>query len=307
MPFEVMELRTPVLFLVFNRPEITGRVFAALREVRPRRLYVAADGPRPDRPGEEALCRETRLVTEKIDWPCEVRRLYRDANLGCGRGVSDAITWFFDQEPEGIILEDDCLPAPSFWRFCETMLERYREDERIGSVSGDFFFPPAFEHRDPYIFSKYLQIWGWGSWRRVWQHYDFALGGPEDAWKQVIVARNPLDLEARYWWEILRYMRRGLIDTWDYQLMFATWKLGQLHIAPTRYLVTNLGYGAAPTHTIFESPLSALPRTEIATALHELPVNLDPSLELRTFFYRFLDTLHNTWILHQAIDVTEKL
>jgi hypothetical protein len=302
-----MQLQSPVLLLIFNRPELTERVFEAIRQAQPARLYVAADGPRASRPGEDALCRRARMVIERIDWECEVQRLYRDENLGCGPAVSDALAWFFEHEPEGIILEDDCLPSRSFWGFCQTMLDRYRFDDRIASVSGDFFFPPVLRHPQPYIFSKYVQIWGWATWRRVWQQYDYHLTGSEEEWATIIRQHNPLDLEFRYWREVLRYMKRGLIDTWDFQVMFNCWKHNQLHVAPTRNLVENLGYGRDATHTVFESPMAELKAQEIAAELPCLPVEVNSQLELGTFVYRFLDGLHNTWILHQAIDVTEKL
>jgi hypothetical protein len=302
-----MPLQSPVLFLIFNRPELTERVFEAIRQAQPARLYVAADGPRANRPGEDAVCHQTRMVTDRIDWECQVQRLYRNQNLGCGPGVSEAITWFFEHEPEGIILEDDCLPSRSFWGFCQTMLDRFRSDDRIASVSGDFFFPPVLRHSQPYIFSKYVQIWGWATWRRVWKQYDYHLTGSEEEWAAIIRQHNPLDLESRYWREVLRYMKRGLIDTWDFQVMFSCWKRNQLHVAPTRNLVENLGYGRDATHTVFESPMAELKAEEITTELPCLPLEVDPQLELGTFVYRFLDGLHNTWILHQAIDVTEKL
>lgn len=302
-----MQLQSPVLFLVFNRPELTGRVFEAIRAAQPARLYVAADGPRTGRPGEDAICRQTRLVTERIDWPCEVKRLYHDRNLGCGPAVSGAITWFFEHESEGIILEDDCLPSRSFWAFCQVMLDRYRSDDRIASVSGDFFFPRVLRHERPYIFSKYVQIWGWATWRRVWQQYDYHLTGSEEDWAAIIRQHNPLDLEFRYWREVFRCMKRGLINTWDFQLMFSGWKHHQVHVAPTRNLVENLGYGKDATHTIFKSPITDLQAGEIDAELPRLPLEINPELELGTFFYRFLDSLHNTWILHQAVDVTERL
>jgi hypothetical protein len=299
--------KAPVILLVFNRPEVTKRVFQAVREYQPARLYVAADGPRSSRPGEEVLCAQTRQITEAVDWDCEVQRLYREQNLGCGHGVSEAIGWFFDQEEEGIILEDDCLPSSSFWPFCQVMLERYRHDGRVASVSGDFFFPSALRHQNPYHFSKYLQIWGWATWRRVWQQYDFYLRGSDAEWDAIIRRHNPLDLEYRYWREVFRYMQRGLIDTWDFQVMFACWKHNQVHLASTRNLVENLGYGADATHTTFDSPMSQLKSGELAGDLPELAVQIDPTLDLGTFLYRFLDSFRNTWILHQAVDVTEKL
>jgi hypothetical protein len=236
-----------------------------------------------------------------------VQRLYREQNLGCGRAVSEAIAWFFDQGKEGIILEDDCLPNDSFFPFCETLLECYREDDRIGTISGDFFYPESLQHHSPYIFSKYAQIWGWATWRRVWQCYDFGLAGTDDEWMKIIARHNPIDLEARYWFAVYRYLKRGIIDTWDYQVMLSCWKHDLVHIASTRNLVENLGYGADATRTNFASPNAKLRAQNFSSDLPVMPIQIDPLVDQGTFFYRFLESLHNTWILHEAVDVTEKL
>lgn len=302
-----MSLTTPILFLIFNRPEVTKRAFETIRRQKPRRLYIAADGPRSDRPGEWQLCSETRAAVEQVDWECQVKRLYRDQNLGCGQAVSQAITWFFENEEEGIILEDDCLPSDSFFTFCGEMLNRFRNEPRVGTISGDWFLPASLRHPHPYYFSKYVQIWGWATYRRFWKHYQLDLAGGVADWLSIIRAKNPIPLEARYWEEILRALKSGMIDTWDYQLMFVGWKNDFVHIAPTRNLVQNLGYGTNATHTTFESPLAELKAEEISGYEVTLPIGLDPQLDEGTLFFRFLDAFNNIWWLHQAIDVTEKL
>ncbi len=129
-------MKSPVLFLIFNRPDTTAKVFEAIREARPPKLYIAADGPRPNRAGEKDRCEVTRAIATQVDWPCEVKKLFRDENLGCGKAVSEAITWFFENEPEGIILEDDILPHPDFFPYCDEMLEKYRDNDRVGIISG---------------------------------------------------------------------------------------------------------------------------------------------------------------------------
>jgi hypothetical protein len=148
-----MAFETPILFLIFNRPDVTRQVFRTIRDQKPTHLYIAADGPRPHKSGELQLCAETREVIEQVDWDCDVRKLYREENLGCGRAVSEAISWFFDNETEGIILEDDCLPDASFYPFCRQMLHRYRDSDQVGSVSGNNFFPPGMHSEMPYNFS----------------------------------------------------------------------------------------------------------------------------------------------------------
>jgi hypothetical protein len=300
-------LDVPILLLVFNRPEITRRVFQHIRSQRPTRLYIAADGPRPDRNGEWQLCYETRAVVETVDWACRVQRLYRDRNLGCGRAVSEAISWFFDQEEEGIVLEDDCLPSNSFFSFCQEMLNRYRDDPQIGTISGDCFFPTALKHRDPYFFSKYVQIWGWATWRRFWRLYEYELSGSVDDWHPIIQQHNPIELEARYWTEVLKGLKSGLIDTWDYQMIFVSWRHSLVHVAPTTNLVQNVGYGDDATHTTFRSFIPDNPANEITNFKVDLPIRLDQQLDQSVFFFRFLESFNSVWWLHQAIDVDGKL
>jgi hypothetical protein len=301
------QFETPILLLLFNRPGLTARVFESVRELRPSKLYVAADGPRPEKRGEWQLCAETRKVLERVDWHCEVKTLLRDDNLGCGRAVSEGIDWFFGQEEEGIILEDDCLPDPSFFPFCAEMLARFRDNPQVGSVSGDNFFPPALHSSRPYLFSKYVQIWGWASWRRFWKLYDFHLEGPLSEWEDIIRRVNPIENHAKYWIQVFKALRAGLIDTWDYQVMFSAWRAGVVHIYPGKNLIVNLGYGADATHTNFESPLIKQESAQITDFEITLPVTVDSALDDATFYFRFLESLTNVWWLHQSLDLTEKL
>ncbi len=299
-----MAFETPILFLVFNRPDLTQKVFETMRNCQPSRLYVAADGPRPHKSGEFELCAETREVIEQVDWDCAVRKLYREENLGCGRAVSEAITWFFEQESEGIILEDDCLPDASFYPFCHEMLTRYRDNEKVGSVSGNNFLPPGMRAVAPYGFSKYAQIWGWATWARFWKNYDFELSGEEEEWEEIIQGVNPIEYHARYWIEVFRAMKSGLLDTWDYQVIFSAWKNGFVHVYPSRNLISNLGYGQDATHTNFESPLAGLEAERLENFEVTLPVKVDPQFDGVIFYFRFLESLTNVWWLAQAMDLT---
>ena len=299
-----MAFETPILFLVFNRPDVTRQVFHTIRDQKPAHLYIAADGPRQHKPGEGELCAETRQIAEQVDWNCDVRKLYREENLGCGRAVSEAITWFFEQESEGIILEDDCLPDASFYPFCREMLERYRDNQKVGSVSGNNFLPPGMRAEAPYGFSKFAQIWGWATWARFWQGYDFELSGEEEEWEEIIKRVNPIEYHARYWIEVFRAMKSGLIDTWDYQVIFSSWKSGLVHIYPSRNLISNLGYGRDATHTNFESPLAALKVETLENFEITLPVSADPQFDGVIFYFRFLESLTNVWWLTQAMDLT---
>jgi hypothetical protein len=299
--------RAPVLFLIFNRPEPTRQVFETIRAYQPSKLYVAADGPRSEKTGEWRLCSDTREVLKQVDWECEVKTLLRDQNLGCGTAVSEAINWFFDQEEEGIILEDDCLPDPCFFTFCEEMLDRYRDHPEVGSVSGDNFLPRSLHIEQPYGFSKYVQIWGWATWRRFWKNYDFRLAGDWREWMEIIDRTNPVQNQSRYWFQIFKTLQAGLIDTWDFQVMFSSWRHGLVHIFPSRNLVTNLGYSGDATHTNFQSPLANLHRESIKDYQVTLPVTVDVEIDNATFYFRFLESLTSVWWLEQAMDLPNML
>ena len=244
-------MHTPVLFLVFNRPDTTAQVFEAIREARPPRLYVAADGPRKDRPGEKERCGQVREIASAVDWPCVLKTLFRDENLGCGIAVSTAIDWFFEKEPEGIILEDDCLPHDSFFPFSEELLERYREEDRVMVISGNYFHGRTHKPEHSYFFSRFPHCWGWASWRRAWQSYDHAMaqwpGLRESDWL-IRVGGGHRDFRA-YWTQVFDATHAGDIDSWDYQWTFSCWVYNGLTILPSKNLVKNIGFGEDSTHT----------------------------------------------------------
>lgn len=241
---------SPVLFLIFNRPDTTRQVFESIRKAKPPRLYVAADGPRPDRPGENEKCQKTRTIATDIDWDCETKTLFRDENLGCGRAVSEAITWFFDHEETGIILEDDCLPEPSFFRFMDELLEKYRDDGRVAVVSGDNFQTEPRRDDRSYYFSLFNHVWGWGSWRRAWNAYDHAMKDwpaiRDQGWLADVLGSSSA---AQSWAQNFEETWNGNIDTWDYQWTFSVWREGMVSILPEVNLVRNIGFGEDATHT----------------------------------------------------------
>ena len=167
------KFNTSILFLIFNRPEETKRVFESIKEAKPSKLYLASDGPRSHVIDEEKIVSEVKLnVLNAIDWDCEVKTLFREKNLGCKIAVSEAISWFFDHEDQGIILEDDCLPSQSFYRFCEELLNIYKNDLRIWHISGDNFQNGIARSEESYYYSKFSHVWGWATWKDRWQHYD---------------------------------------------------------------------------------------------------------------------------------------
>lgn len=255
-------VRSPVLFLVFNRPDTTERVFEAIRKARPPRLYVAADGPRASRPDESERCDAVRRIATAVDWPCEVHTLFRTENLGCKRGVSSGIAWFFQQEPEGIVLEDDCVPDPSFFSYCDELLERYRDDPRVMCVSGDNFVSSVWKPAESYYFSKFVHVWGWASWRRAWNLYDVEIRDWHMQDKAALLERwMPGERAAQALWrDQFDRVAGGQIDTWDYQWVYACWRHGGLSALPAVNLISNIGFGVDATHTVSpESRLAGLP------------------------------------------------
>ena len=249
-PIHHTPLKTAVLFLIFNRPDTTRQVFEAIRQAKPPRLYVAADGPRNNQQGEKLLCEQERQLAIDIDWKCEVKTLFRDTNLGCKQGVSSAIDWFFNNEDEGIILEDDCLPSQNFFWFCEELLERYRGDMRIWHIGG---YVPSNLKGDNYSynFSRYTHVWGWASWASRWKHYDIELStylSNKNILCDYEFFRENYENQSRV--NILNKVVSGGIDTWDYQWNFAVRINSGLSIRPKVNLISNIGFGDDATHTI---------------------------------------------------------
>jgi hypothetical protein len=244
-------LTTPVLFIIFNRPETTQQVFDAIRTARPTRLYIAADGARENKEGENLKCQEARMIASSVDWDCEVHTLFRNTNLGCGRGVSGAITWFFENETEGIILEDDCLPSPSFFTFCAEMLTRYRDDTRVMQIGGNNFeLPETREKEYSYRFSTLTYIWGWATWRRAWKHHDFQMTQYKEINKKgYLLSSYDTIFERDFFQYVFDEMYSGAERTWDYQWLFACRINSGLIIVPQRNLVRNLGFGMESTNT----------------------------------------------------------
>lgn len=239
----------PVLLIFFRRPETTAQVFEAIRAARPERLYLAADGPRAHRDGEAVLCQKTREVVARVDWPCQVETLFRDSNVGIRKNVSEAITWFLDQVGEGIILEDDCLPNPDFFRFAAENLDRYRNDERVMQICGSSFLKPDAAPAS-YFFSRYGHGWGWATWKRAWSCLDLGLESLEPFLSEARQASFwDTPRERKYWEYTFRRTRDLPIDTWDYQWKFSQWKSGGLSLYPWANLVTNLGFGEGATNT----------------------------------------------------------
>lgn len=243
-------LTSAVLFLVFNRLETTRRVFEAIRQAKPPRLYIAADGPRENRDGEAEKVEAVReYVMAHIDWECEVKTLFRTRNLGCKYAVSEAITWFFEQEEQGIILEDDCLPSQSFFWYCETLLEKYKNDDSVYLISGYGRGSEPFIKNADYGFCKYALIWGWASWAKVWEKYDPEMSDWPQFSDTIIHNVSKRSGAKRYWEQEFSLTYKHEIDTWDYQLHYLLLKSGGKSVVPRLNLISNVGFGTDATHT----------------------------------------------------------
>jgi len=247
------KLSSPVLFLVFNRLQATKRVFAEIRKAAPKKLFIAADGYRVNVTGEKKECEEVKkYILNNIDWKCEVKTLFRNKNLGCGKSVAKAITWFFKNVKEGIILEDDCLPDQSFFYFCEELLTHYRQNHKIFMISGDNFAPESLNKIDSsYYFSNTPYIWGWATWRRAWKKFNFDIDdSPKFIENQIMDSVWGNQKIKRYWQNIISDARRTNIDTWCWKWAYAIWKNHGICITSNRNLVSNIGLNSTGTHTL---------------------------------------------------------
>ena len=278
---------TPIVFLIFRRPELTARVFEAIRQAKPTKLLVIADGPRNE--AEAELCKQARAVTEKIDWDCNVLRNYSDDNLGCRNRIASGLKWAFEQVEEAIILEDDCLPHLSFFEYCQNLLSYYRNDERVMVISGNNFQDGQQRTPYSYYFSKYNHCWGWATWRRAWNHWEF---NPNkwlefrDADLMNTICEDPY--EAKYWIDIFdRLFLEGKPNTWDYAWTFACWSQGGLTILPNANLVTNIGFGTDATHTHEDSPYANMAMQDIGKINHPTYIVRHLKADQYTFDHHF--------------------
>lgn len=239
----------PILLIGFNRPDFISNQITAIRPLRPRRLYVAVDGPRVDREGEAERCRQVRECIKLVDWPSEVKTLFRENNLGCKYGVSSAISWFFENEEYGIILEDDIRISGDFLHFASEMLERYKLDTRIGAINGFNFFNLQSDKSASYHFSAHMDVWGWASWRRVWNQYDVEVAGREEEYLEAIDNSTATPYMRNVYRGFLSAVKGGL-STWDVQLSLLFISKHLLSIVPRERLVTNVGISdERATHT----------------------------------------------------------
>ncbi len=296
--------QTPILFLIFNRPDTTKLVFESIKRIKPAKLYIAADGARKHKVGEDLLCKETRSIIDLIDWECEIKTLFRNENLGCKIAVSSAIDWFFENEEQGIILEDDCLPNESFYIYCETLLNYYASNERIMHISGNNFQDGNVRGNGSYYFSNYNHIWGWATWKRAWKAYNVDLSFLTETETETLIEKQfDTKKERLFWNNIFKKVINKTIGTWDYQWTYAVWKNNGLSILPNKNMIANIGFNNNGTHTsgVDILGLSNMKTFSISKIIHptEIEINkkadkygLDHYFNPSKFFYLYKKIIH---------------
>jgi hypothetical protein len=250
---------TPILVVGFNRPELTAQLWGQLRRVQPGRVFFACDGPRPGVAEDVERVGAVRETVDLIDWPCQVETQFQAINLGCGRGVAAGISWFLDQVPAGIILEDDVRPSVDYFRFAAEMLDRYAEDERVWSVAAVNLDPAATRQRRPagYRFSAMPLVWGWATWARAWKHFDADLAGWA-SWLNLPEFRKTHQLP--YPAQAIMHKRiadvaAGRVDSWGIPWMARSFAADAVHVTPNANLARNIGIATDPTHAGYQHPL----------------------------------------------------
>jgi hypothetical protein len=260
------ETNPAIAFFIFRRPETTARVFAEIRKARPNKLYLIADGAREDRPEEQDLVQRTRDVVSEIDWPCNVTRVYADKNLGLRQRIFTGLDYVFSKEDSAIVLEDDCLPSQSFFRFCSELLDVHEINENVALISG-FNFAPSKRLEADYFFSTSTYIWGWASWARTWKA--FRASPQVESWtKQETEEIKDTFASKIQMKEFLGMMSiADTLNTWDISLAVWVRQSKKLTIVPRLNLVENIGFGAEATHTKFEAFDVQLPSSDYSAAL----------------------------------------
>jgi hypothetical protein len=281
---------TPVLFLVFNRPDTTRVVFDRIRKIQPKYLFVAADGPRKNKPDDIIKCKAARKIIDEVDWDCELKTLFRESNLGCKIAVSSAIDWFFENVEEGIILEDDCLPDLSFFGFCELLLEKYRNDKRIMHIGGANFQDGKIRGDGSYYFSKISHVWGWATWKRAWDKYNVNIPDFQEFVNQNTIAKAyPHKDMQKFFLKNFEMVFRNERDTWDYQWVYTLVVNNGLSIIPNKNLISNIGFDSDATHTTLKfHPLANKPVEKIDEIIHPSRIISNTNADVYTFKNYFI-------------------
>ncbi len=260
---------TPILLLIFNRPDTTERVFNLLKEIKPSKLFISGDGARSNKSGENEKVEKTREVVQSIDWDCDVKYNFSDFNLGCKMGVSSGISWFFENVNDGIIIEDDVLPNKSFFRFCSEMLKHYEDNQKVMHIGGANFQDGIQRGDGIYYFSKLCHVWGWASWARAWEKYNVNIEDEEPVIDEVLNETFSFKGLREYYRKYIFKVKNGQLDTWDYQWAYTIWKNKGISVIPNKNLTTNIGFREDATHTLdIESRLSRMESYDLGEIRH---------------------------------------
>lgn len=248
-----MAFNIPILLINFNRPQKTKEVIEVIQQIKPSRIYFAVDGPRENHPTDRENCEQVKQLVSNLTWPCTVFTLFQEKNLGCGPAPASAISWLFEHEKWGIIIEDDCLPDPSFFSFAEELLKYYEHDERVMQISGSNYLPEVKpEPSASYFFSSIGSIWGWATWRRAWKHYDYHVQDYESVKERGLL--KDFFYNRKYTQYVMKMLQQAYdkdpaMSTWDFQWDLAKHLNSGLVIVPATNLVKNKGFTADATHT----------------------------------------------------------
>jgi hypothetical protein len=263
---------TPVLFLVYNRPYHTTVVFDTIKKLKPKYLYISADGPNPKKEFDQVNCDKVKSIFNSIDWDCELKTLFRKENLGCRVAVSSAIDWFFNNIDKGIIIEDDILPDITFFGFCEQLLKFYEFDVSVMQISGTNVEKVWKSNKNDYFFSMFGGIWGWATWKRAWEKYNVDIPDWSNNEVQEILNNKWFgDKEFQERKKIYDKIYNNQIDTWDYQWTFYKLLNNGFSVVPSKNLISNIGFSEDALHTKdTNSPLSNIKRYSLS-----LPVKIN--------------------------------
>ena len=297
----------PVLFLIFNRKEVTKQVFEQIRKIRPKYLYVAADGPRANKVADKLNCEETRAIINQIDWDCELKTLFRNNNLGCGPAVASAIDWFFDNVEEGIILEDDCFPDLSFFSYCKELLEKYRNTDIVKFIGGNNFQNGNIRGNESYYFSRYPTSWGWAGWRRSWKLFNHDISEA----KQSIQDGNLNSIfnskqEKEHWKNSLEMANTDGKGIWDFHFYYAIWKNNGYCITPNKNLVINLGFFDGGTHYFLKDSTKTNPKCETISIplIHPNTIEINKEADKYTFHHFYSHSIQRAIRIFRENDLT---
>jgi len=297
----------PILFIIFNRPDTANKVFEQIAKMRPRYLYIAADGPRKDNDSDKIRCEETRRIVEKVNWDCQLRTRFLENNYGCGRAVSSALSWFFSNEEEGIILEDDCYPDLSFFNYCQELLIKYRYEDSVFLIGGNSYQDNSYQAQTSYYFSNYPHIWGWASWRRAWQYYDFDMISLNDSIKNGKLD-HVFQSKGERWHNlrIFEKVRKKKINTWDYQWVFSIWKEGGMAITPWYNMVENIGITNNSTHFFLKDKYrDNLTAKSISFPLVHPPMEINKIADKNSYKNLYSHSLQRAFRILKENDLTD--